>query len=112
VDGLTPNDHIVAFKAAEAEAAALPEFKGNVALVKSDIFWDLEADAVFKKGWKEHKDEWDKVGSNYGFHYLGSCKTLSAIGQACAQAVLELRHEAAPKTIVNFFPAAAAAAAK
>jgi len=105
VDGPNPNDHTKAFKAAQAEAAALPEFQDNVALVKADVLWDMEADAVFRSGWKEHKEEWDKVGSNFPYHYLGSIKCLSAIGQASAQAVLELRHEEAPKKIINFFPA-------
>ncbi len=91
VDGLNPNDNIKRFKAAQAAACELPEFQGNVALVKTDLYWDLEAEAVFKKGWRENIDEWNKVGSDYPFHYLGSPKTLCAIGKATAQAVLELR---------------------
>ena len=87
VDGLNPNGNIKKFKAAQAEAAALPEFKGTVPLVKSDVFWDTEAEAVFKKGWREHIDEWNKVGSDWGYHYLGSAKTLCAIGQASAAAL-------------------------
>lgn len=87
VDGLNANDGIQRFKAAQAEAAALPEFKGNVMLVKSDAFWDMEAEAVFKKGWREHIDEWNKVGSDWGYHYLGSAKTLCAIGKASAEAL-------------------------
>lgn len=43
------------------------EGKGNVALVKTDVYWD--------------------------YHYLGSAKALSSIGQTCAQAVLDLRGE-------------------
>jgi hypothetical protein len=87
VDGLNPNDNIKRFKAAQAEAAALPEFNGSVKLVKSDVFWDTEAEAVFKKGWREHIDEWNKVGSDWGYHYYGSAKTLCAIGKACAEAL-------------------------
>ena len=41
----------------------------------------------FKKGWREHIDEWNKVGSDWGYHYLGSAKTLCAIGKACAEAL-------------------------
>ena len=58
--------------------------------MKSDAFWDVEAATVFKKGWRENIDEWNKVGSDYPFHYLGSAKTLCAIGKASAEAVLEL----------------------
>jgi hypothetical protein len=71
----------------------VPEFKGNVALVKTDVFWDTEAEAVFRKGWRQHLDEWNKVGSDFPYHYLGSGRTLLGIGRAFAQALLELRGE-------------------
>ncbi|HUR55578.1 MAG TPA: sialate O-acetylesterase, partial [Gemmataceae bacterium] len=71
VDGLTPSANVKTFKAAQTAGATLPEFKGNVALVKTDAFWDTEAEAVFKKGWRENMDEWNKVGSDYPYHYLG-----------------------------------------
>jgi alpha-galactosidase len=93
VDGANPSKNVQTFKAAQAEVAARPEFQGNVAMVKADALWDLEADAVFRKGWKEHKEEWDRVGSDYPYHYLGSARTLCAIGRACAEAVLKLRKE-------------------
>ncbi len=81
------------FKDAQAAAASLPEFKGNVALVKTDEFWDLEADAVFKKGWRQNMEEWNKVGSDFPFHYLGSAKTMCRIGRAFGEAMLALRSE-------------------
>ena len=90
VDGTNANTNIKRFKDAQAAVMNVAEFKGNVALVKTDIFWDTEAEAVFKKGWREHREEWDKVGSDWPFHYLGSAKTLCAIGQALSEAVLEL----------------------
>jgi alpha-galactosidase len=90
VDGESPNEGIRKFKDAQAAAAALLEFKGNVALVKTDVFWDKEADAVFKKGWRENMAEWNKVGSDWGFHYLGSAKTLCNIGKAMGEAMIVL----------------------
>jgi hypothetical protein len=93
VDGDHPNDHIVKFKQAEAAVMDVPEFKGNVALVKTDVFWDKEAEAVFKSGWREHKEQWDHVGSDYGYHYLGSPRTMLGMGRAFAQAMLDLRRE-------------------
>jgi alpha-galactosidase len=79
----------------QAQAAILDvaEFKGNVALVKTDVFWDTEAEAVYKKGWREHLDEWNKVGSDYPYHYLGSARTMVRIGRAFGEAVLDLRRE-------------------
>jgi alpha-galactosidase len=93
VDGENPSANIRTFKAAQAAIMDMAEFKGNVALVKTDTFWDKEAEAVFKKGWREHLDEWNKVGSDYPYHYLGSVKTMFRIGRAFGEAVLELRGE-------------------
>lgn len=90
VDGTNASKNIATFKAAQAAAAAAPEFSGNVLLVKTDAFWDYEAEAVFKKGWKDNIDAWNKVGCDFPYHYLGSGRTLCDIGDACAQALLGL----------------------
>ncbi len=87
----TPNPKKQAFKEAQAAPAELPEFQGNVTVVKTDQFWDMTADAVFKKGWRDHVEEWETVGSDYPYHYLGSAKTFSRIGTAFGKAILELR---------------------
>lgn len=93
VDGLKPSEGVKKFKDAQAAVMQVPEFKGNVALVKTDAFWDTEAEAIFKKGWRENIEEWNKVGSDFPYHYLGSPKTMLKMGQAFADAVLELRGE-------------------
>lgn len=91
VDGANPNANVKKFKDAQAAVMNEARFEGNVALVKTDAFWDAEAEAVYKKDWRKHIDEWNKVGSDYPFHYLGSGKTMIAIGRAFGEAVLELR---------------------
>jgi alpha-galactosidase len=93
VDGEKASANVKKFKAAQAAILDRAEFKGNVALVKTDRFWDLEADAVFRKGWRENLDEWNKLGSDFPYHYLGSPKTMLRIGQAFGEATLELRGE-------------------
>lgn len=93
VDGTQPeqaNPARDAFKAAQAKAAELPEFTGNVAVVRTDQFWDNEADAVYRKGWRENLEEWNTVGSDYPYHYLGSVKCYSRIGREFAEAVIEM----------------------
>lgn len=85
-----PNPKKRKFKEAQASVGDLPEFKDNVAIVKTDAFWDMKADAVFKKGWKQHRKEWETVGSDYPFHYLGSPWTYSQIGTAFGEAVIRL----------------------
>jgi alpha-galactosidase len=96
VDGLKPGANVVKFKDAQAAVMEVKEFKGNVALVKTDAFWDTDAEAVFKKGWRENIDEWNKVGSDYPYHYLGSAKTMLRMGRAFGDAILELRGEKKP----------------
>lgn len=91
VDGANANASVRKFKEAEAAVMDTPEFKGNVALVKTDVFWDADADAVFRKGWRQNLQQWNTVGSDYPYHYLGSVKTYSAIGKALGQAMLDLR---------------------
>lgn len=83
------------FRAAQAAVAQIPEFKGNVKVVATDPFWDQEAQAILKKGYQKHKDEWDKFGSDAPYHYLGSAKTFSDIGRAFGEAMIELRRAGA-----------------
>jgi alpha-galactosidase len=93
VGGQSADANVKRFKAAQAAVADVAEFQGNVALVKTDVFWDTEAEAVFKKGWRQHLAEWNKVGSDYPYHYLGSVKTMCRIGRAFGEAALLLRGE-------------------
>lgn len=88
-DGLKASGTIVQIKAAQAAVAELPEFAGTVALVKTDAFWDLKAAALVAT-WEQHKDDWNKVGSDYGYHYLGSAITYAKIGMAMGQAMSTL----------------------
>jgi hypothetical protein len=93
VEGANPGAGVKKFKEAQAAVLEAAEFKGNVALVKTDAFWDTEAEAVFKKGWRQHLDEWNKVGSDFPYHYLGSARTMIRIGRAFGEAMLDLRGE-------------------
>lgn len=86
-----PNKKRDRFKEAQAAAADVPEFRGNVAVVRTDELWDKTAQAVFDKGWRNHVKEWEKVGSDYPYHYLGSAKTYTRIGKAFGKSILELQ---------------------
>jgi hypothetical protein len=76
-------------KDAQAAMEKIPEFKGNVKVVRTDLFWDTKA-AELVKNWRDHVEEWEKVGSDYGYHYLGSAITFSKIGSAFGRAMLQL----------------------
>ena len=41
-------------------------------------------------GWRDHFEEWKKVGSDEGYHYLGSAIWYTRIGKAMGEAMLEL----------------------
>ena len=92
VDGVKPGANVVRFKDAQAAVIKEAAFKGNVALVKTDVFWDVEAEAVFRRA-GENIDEWNKVGSDFPYHYLGSPKTMLRIGRAFGEAMIELRKQ-------------------
>ena len=83
------SDSMKKIKDAQASMESIREFKGNVKVVKTDVFWDKKA-AELVENWRDHIDEWNKVGSDYGYHYLGSAITFSKIGRAFGQAMLEL----------------------
>jgi hypothetical protein len=88
-DGAEATGAIVKIKEAQASIENVAEFKGNVKVVKTDIFWDKKA-AELVKHWRENIDDWKKVGSDFGYHYLGSAITYTKIGRAMGEAILEL----------------------
>lgn len=90
VQGDRVNEKKNEFKRSQAAVGRMEEFRGNVAIVHTDQFWDVEADAVFTNGWKEDLDEWKKIGSDRPYHYLGSVKCYNGIGGAFAEALLNL----------------------
>lgn len=77
------------FKANQAAAADPPEFQGNVAVVKTDQYWDPVAAEAYKV-WREDVEAWRHHGNDFGYHYLGSPKIIYEIGEAFGKAMLEL----------------------
>ena len=74
----------------QREAAKAPEFKGNVLAVESYTEYALDSLKVFKTGWAPHFCEWDTVGSDRPYHYLGSGKFFVRFGDAMADAMVGL----------------------
>ncbi len=102
-DGPNAHQNVQRFKAAESAAAALPEFQGNIALVETDVRWDMEADVVFRKGWREHREAWENVGTNYSYHDVvgpalsgGRVLQLPALSILAGQVLIGFRHIANP----------------
>jgi hypothetical protein len=74
----------------QREAAKAPEFKDNVLAVESYTQYALDSLDVYNKGWAKHYLEWDTVGSDRPYHYLGSGKFFVRFGDAMADAMVEL----------------------
>ena len=65
------------------------KFKGNVKTIRTDVLADKEAERLFP-GWQNHFEEWQLVGSDRPYHYLGSAIWFNRIGKAFGEAMLEL----------------------
>lgn len=80
------------FQAAQAAVAEVPEFKGNVAFVKTREFWEPDVEEMANKDvWKG--PDWVKfynVGSERGYHYLGSGRIYYRMGKAFGEAMAGL----------------------
>jgi hypothetical protein len=74
----------------QREAAKAPEFKDNVLAVESYTQYALDSLEVFNKGWPKHFLEWDTVGSDRPYHYLGSGKFFVRLGDSFATSMAEL----------------------
>lgn len=80
------------FRAAMAAPASMPEFRGNVAAVHTENFWDQKlADARDKKERTPEEEELAKGASNQGFHYYGAAKFFGPVGKAFAVALLGMK---------------------
>jgi len=81
------------FQKAQAAVAELPDLKGNVRLAKTVEFWEPEVEKMVRDGVWRTKDwvTFYNIGSEKGYHYLGSARILTKIGKAMAEAMLELR---------------------
>jgi hypothetical protein len=67
----------------------VPEFKGNVKAIRTDVLVDTAAEKLFPT-WRENQKEWDKVGGDFPYHYLGSAIWFNRIGKAMGETTLEL----------------------
>lgn len=67
----------------------VPDFKGNVKAVRTDVLVDKAAESLYPT-WKDNFEEWEKTGSDHGYHYLGSAIWFTRIGRECANSMIEL----------------------
>lgn len=80
------------FQAAQRAVAELPEMAGNVAFVETYQFWEPDVAAMVDAKVFQGPD-WVKfynVGSNRGYHYLGSARIYDRMGRAMGESMVEL----------------------
>lgn len=84
------------FQKAQANVAKLDSLK-NVIFVPTAEYYDTKAHELFEKGfWKgtdEQKAQWQAVGNDRPYHYLGSGKTYYLKGVAFGKAILEMKND-------------------
>jgi alpha-galactosidase len=74
----------------QREAARTLGFTDKVAAVESYTEYSHFANEIFKKGWPKHYHEWDTVGSDRPYHYLGSGAFFVRLGDAFAHSMTGL----------------------
>ena len=74
---------------AQASMEKIAEFKGTVKSVRTDVLVDKAAEQLYPK-WRDNFEQWEKTGSDFGYHYMGSAIWFSRMGTAFAEAVLDL----------------------
>ncbi len=67
----------------------IPDFRGSVRAIRTDILVDKAAEELFPT-WKENVAQWEKTGSDFPYHYLGSAIWFQRIGRSTADAMLQL----------------------
>ena len=65
----------------------------NVVAVESYTEYSMFSNQVFQQGWPEHYHEWDVVGSDRPYHYLGSGAFFVRLGDKFADAMVDLLGE-------------------
>ena len=74
---------------AQLSMEKLPEFRGNVKAVRTDVLVDKVAEKLYPT-WRKNFEQWKLTGSDFGYHYMGSAIWHNRIGDAMAAAMLEL----------------------
>ena len=80
---------MLAVQEAQLSMETLPEFKSNVKAVRTDVLVDRAAEELYPK-WRDNFEQWEKTGSDFGYHYMGSAIWFNRIGHAMGETMLEL----------------------
>ncbi len=83
------------FQAAQAAVAEIPELEDTVRFVETCQFWEPDVEQMVRDNvWRgPNWVEFYNVGSDRGYHYLGSAKIYYQMGKAFGRAMIELFEE-------------------
>lgn len=88
-----PRGNMLIVRNAQLAMNDVPEFAGNVRTILTDVLVDTAAEELYPT-WRDNVEAWERVGSDHGYHYLGSAIWFNRIGAAFAETMLELMDEA------------------
>ena len=89
-NGSTPaKGAMLTIQKAQLSMNDVPEFSGNVKAIRTDVLVDKAAEDLYPT-WQQNREEWDKVGGDFEYHYLGSAIWFNRIGKAMGETMLEL----------------------
>lgn len=67
----------------------VPEFRGNVKAVRTDVLVDKAAEELYPT-WQKNFAQWKLTGGDHAYHYLGSAIWFNRIGKTMGEAMREL----------------------
>lgn len=67
----------------------VPEFKGNVKTIRTDVLVDKAAEELYPT-WQKNFEQWKLTGGDHAYHYLGSAIWFNRIGTAMGEVMKEL----------------------
>lgn len=82
-------DAMFAIQKAQLAMNDVSEFTDNVKAIRTDVLVDKAAEELFPK-WRENREQWDRVGGDFPYHYLGSAIWFNRIGKAMGNAMIDL----------------------
>jgi alpha-galactosidase len=80
---------MAAVQQAQISMESVPEFKGNVKAVRTDVLIDKAAEKLYPH-WRKNIKEWELTGSDFGYHYMGSAIWFNRIGRGMGDATLKI----------------------
>jgi alpha-galactosidase len=84
-----PKGAMLTVQQAQLAMNDVPEFKGNVKAIRTDVLVDKAAEELYPM-WRMRFEEWKLTGGDFAYHYLGSAIWFNRIGKSMGDSMVEL----------------------